>query len=196
MNQQRPPSPVRTPLLSPARLERGEHAAQQSRELLPVGRRQLREQRLLLLDEVGHGRVHDVATGRGESHEHATPIARVGPSFDEATALEPVDPVGHRARGDERLLHEQPRRELVGLARPAQGRQHVEGPALELVLREGRAPSEVEPPSEARHPGEHLERAHVEVRSLTTPGGDDLVDVVAAPRVLRHAINSSHHQDS
>ena len=75
-------------------------------QLRAVGGRQLREQRLLLLDEVGHRRVDDVAARRRQAHEHPAPVARVGAPLDEAAALEPVDAVGHRARRDERLLDE------------------------------------------------------------------------------------------
>ena len=148
---------------------------------------QLRQERLLLLDEVGHRRVDDVAARRRQAHEHPAPVARVGAPVDEPAALEPVDAVGHRARRDERLLDELAGRELIGLACAAQGREHVEGPAVEQVLREGRPAGQVEPARQPRDPGEHLQRRHVEVGALPAPGRDDLVDVVGGPAVGAHA---------
>ncbi len=119
---------------------------------------QLGQQRLLLLDEVGHRGVHDVAARRREAHDDAATVAGVGAALDVAAAHEPVDPGRHRARRDEGLLHELAGGELVGLAGTAQRGEHVEGPAVELVHREGGAPGEVEAAGQPADPREHLER--------------------------------------
>src|SRR5690606_42025967 len=97
-------------------------------------------------------------------------------------------------------VEQPPRGELVRLARPAQRREDVELPALEVVVDEDPAPREVEAPGQAGDPGEDVRRARVEVGPLPAPGRDDAVDLVLTlqgavhhpPRLLDIEINLSH----
>ena len=122
--------------------------------------------------------------GLGQLDDDAAAVVGVGAAADESAALEAVDPVGHGAAGDKRLLHELSGRELVGLAGPAQGGEHVELPPLEAVLREGLRAVEVEPPGQPRDAREDLQRGDVEVGALAVPGLDDPVDVVGSARAV------------
>ena len=69
---------------------------------------------------------------------------------DQSASLEPVDPVGHGAAGDQGLLHQLARGEAVGLAGAPQGREDVELPALERVPGKGLGAVEVEAAGQAR----------------------------------------------
>ena len=68
-----------------------------------------------------------------QADQHAAPVGGVGPAPDQRPVLQPVDPVRHRAAGDQGLRGELARGELVGRAGPAQRREHVELPHLEAV---------------------------------------------------------------
>ena len=68
--------------------------------------RQVGEQGLLVLQEIGHGGVDDRQPGRGELHQHAAAVVRRRTAAYEAPQFEPVDAVGHRAAGHQCLLHE------------------------------------------------------------------------------------------
>ena len=155
---------------------------------------QLGQQLALSGQQVGHGCVDGRHAGLGQLDDDATAVVGVGAAADESAALEPVDPVGHGAAGDKRLLHELSGGELVGLAGPAQGGEHVELPPLQAVLREGLRPVEVQAPGQPRDAREDVQRGDVEVGALAVPGLDDPVDVVG-PR-LGHGGNSTPHQVS
>jgi hypothetical protein len=186
-------------------LEGCEQSAQLSRQGCPAGFVEPTEQRPLAVQQVGHGVVHRPAAGSGEPHEHPAPVVRVGMALDEVAALEPVDPVGHGAAGDQGLLDELAGGQLVGVACSAQCREHIELPALEAVLGEGRPTGEVEAPREPGDAGQDFQRRHVEVGALATPRRHDAVDVVGARPSGRarladplrgHAGNSTPHQVS
>src|SRR5690606_9459098 len=81
-----------------------------------------------------------------------------------------------------------------GLARAAQGGQDVELPRIQLRPGEGAAAHQVEVTREAGHPGQHLERRHVEVWAFAAPGRDDAVDLVRRGppgHAIRHASGPS-----
>jgi hypothetical protein len=61
-----------------------------------------------------------------------------GSALDQPGLLEPVEAVGHAARGDHRGLVEPGGREHVGRARPSQRREHVELARLQPGLGEQR----------------------------------------------------------
>ena len=142
-------------------------------------------------EQVGQRGVDDGHPGGGEPHDDAPPVGGVGLALDVAAGDQPVDPVGHRAAGDQGLGDELARAELVRRAGAAQGRQHVELPAVEPVLGERGAAGPVEAAGQPRHAGEHLEGADVEVGTLAAPRGDDTVDIVSG-----HAADSTAHQVS
>ncbi len=124
-----------------------------------------------------------------------------GLRLDQATTFEAVDPVGHGAAGDQGLADQLAGGELVGGAGATQCGEHVELPALELVLREGLGAVEVEAAGESRDPGEHLQRGDVEVGALAAPGLDDAVHVVGrwhdgSCSSGTHAEKSTSHQVS
>ncbi|CAM5736791.1 hypothetical protein SBADM41S_09445 [Streptomyces badius] len=65
-----------------------------------------------------------------------------------------------------------------GVAGPAQRREHVELPRLQVVLGEGYAAGPVEVACQAGDAAEHLEWFHVEVGALAAPCSDQSVDLV------------------
>lgn len=102
----------------------------------------------LLGEESGERLVGAVAALGGEPDQDAPPVAGVGEPFDEALLGEPVDAVGHGARGDQGLGQELAGGELVGRAGPAERGEDVELPGLQLVLGEGEPTGAVEVPGE------------------------------------------------
>ncbi|CAM5371413.1 hypothetical protein SBADM41S_05974 [Streptomyces badius] len=143
-----------------------------------LGAGQLAEDGALLVEESGQRLVGLVAPLGREPYEDATPVVRVGQPLDEVLLGEPVDAVGHRARGDQGLGEELPGGELVRGAGPAQRREHVELPRLQVVLGEGYAAGPVEVACQAGDAAEHLEWFHVEVGALAAPCSDQSVDLV------------------
>jgi hypothetical protein len=81
-----------------------------------------REQRLLAVEQVGERGVYDVFAALGERDEHAAAVPRIGLARHQARGGEPVDAVGHRARGDQRGAQQGTRGELERRPRPAQRR--------------------------------------------------------------------------
>jgi len=65
---------------------------------------------------------------------------------------------------------------------PAQRREHVEFPRLELMLGERAAPRDVQVPGEPGDPAEHLHRLDIQVRPLRSPRGDQIIHLVAQQR--------------
>ena len=139
------------------------------------------EQVVLAGQQPGERVVHGGPSGRGEPDDDAAPVARVGQPLHEPARGQPVHPVGHGAAGDQGLGDQLAGGQLVRRAGPAQRRQHVELPALQVVLGEGGAAGAVQVPGQPGDPGQHLERLDVQVRALALPGEHDAVDLVAGP---------------
>ena len=135
--------------------------------------------RALLVEQSGQRLVGAVLALLGEPDQHAAPVGGVGQPLDQALLGQPVDAVGHRARGDQRLRQQLPGRELVRRARRRRSAvEHVELPRLQAVLGERQPPGPVQVPGQPAHPAEHLQRLHVEVRALAAPRSDQPVDLV------------------
>ena len=107
--------------------------------------------------------VEGVVDGRlalgGEPHEHAAPVVGVGEPLDQPARGEPVDPVGHRPAGHQRLAQQPAGGELVRRAGAAQRGQHVELPRLDLGGGERLAAGQVEVAGEPGDPAEDRDRA-------------------------------------
>ncbi len=164
----------------PVVVEVEDQLSQQPREHVAVGCGQGLEQLRLLGDEPGDRGVDARAARVRHDDADPAPVVRIRPPLHEPARHEPVDAVRHRAGGDERLLQEGLRAQLVGIARPSQRRQHVELPRLELRLLERGAPGALQQPRQAADARQHLERGEVEVGPLAPPRVDDAVDLVAA----------------
>ena len=61
---------------------------------------------------------------------------------------------------------------------PAEGREHVEGPGLEVVASEHDGPLALQVAGQPGDPGEHLERRHVDVGQRPTPAHHQTVNLV------------------
>ena len=97
-----------------------------------------------MVEQVVEGGVDGLhALGR-EPDDDAAPVPGVGVALDVAAGEQPVHAVGHRPAGHEGLRHELTGGELVRRPRTAQRGEHVELPAVEVVLGEGRSAGEVE----------------------------------------------------
>ena len=100
---------------------------------------------------------------RGELDEHAAAVGRVREALDQSARGQPVDPVRHRAGGDQGFLQQLAGGQLVRRSGPAKGREYVELPGLQAVGLERLAAGAVQVPGQPADPGQHLHRRHVEV---------------------------------
>ena len=128
-------------------------------------------------------RVHPLLALIGEGDQHAPLVPGVGFAADQALGGQPVDPVRHGARGDQRGPEQRAGGELERRPLPAQRREHVELPRFELVLGERAAPRDVQVPGQPGDPAEHLHRLHVQVGPLRPPRGDQVVHLVPQQRL-------------
>jgi hypothetical protein len=95
-----------SPRLSPSpgsRVEWGHHTPEQISEDFAVGRVERPENCVLPLDQVFQGTVNASAPGARDLNTHRASVGGIGPSADQTPALQVVEPVRHRARGDESL---------------------------------------------------------------------------------------------
>ena len=115
----------------------------------------------------------------GEPDDHPATVVGVGVALDVPAGAEPVDPVGHRAAGHQRLAQQAAGGELVRRAGASQRGEHVELPLLDAVRGERVAAGELEPTGEPADPAEDRDRGEVEVAALAAPGLEQLVHLVA-----------------
>ena len=146
--------------------------------MLAFGAVQARQQRALAAQQVGQGRVGPRHALLGERDQDAPLVPRVGLPADQAGRGQPVDPVGHRARGHQGGAEQRTGRQLEWRALPAQRGEHVELPGLQPVVGERAAPRDVQVPGEPGDPAEHLHRLDVEVGPLRPPRGHQVIHLV------------------
>ena len=179
-----PAARKRTKLSGPRLLRRqgvegGEQGPQQPGERALVVRPQRGEQFPLAAQQVRQRVIGCGPALVGEGDEHTAPVPRVGFPADESRLGEPVDPVGHGARGDQRRADQRSRRHLIRRPLSAQGRQHVELPRLEPATRERGPPGEVKVPRQPGYPAQHLHGLDVQIGPLRVPRGHQIVYLVA-----------------
>jgi len=77
--------------------------------------------------------------------------------------------------------------ELIGPPGPAQRRENVELPTLQLVRGECGAPGQIQATSQSSDPREHEKRLHIQMREFASPRCHDSVDIVrrAGPARIR-----------
>jgi hypothetical protein len=143
------------------------------------------QQRALAVQEVGQGRVGHRHAPLGERDQDAAFVPGVGLTADQARRGQPVDPVGHGARGHQGGAQQRAGGQLERRPLPAQRGEHVELPGLQAVVGERAAPGDVQVPGQPGDPAEHLHRLHVEVWPLRPPRGDQLIDLVPQPGHLK-----------
>src|SRR5690606_30194721 len=159
-------------------VERGGELPEQSGQFAALGGGQLREDGALLRQQPGQGLVGPVAADVRETDQDTAPVTGVREAFHQVLLGQPVDAVGHGARGDEGLREKLSGGELVRGPGPAQRRQDVELPGFQAVLGERQPTGTVQMPGEPAHPAEHFEWFHVEVRALPAPRCDQPIDLV------------------
>jgi hypothetical protein len=137
------------------------------------------QQCALAVQQVGQGRVHPLLAPVGQDDEHSPLVPRVGLAADEAGGGQPVDPVGHGARGHQRRAEQRAGGELERRSLPAQRREHVEFPRLKLVIGERPTARDVQVPSQPGDATEDLQRLDVQVRPLRPPGGHQVIHFIA-----------------
>jgi serine/threonine-protein kinase RsbW len=162
-------------------VQRGEQDAQQVGQDAPVSRAEAVQQLVLADHQVGEGLVGPLLAFGSECDQDPAAVLRIWPPVDQSRVRQPVDPVGHGPRRDERGPEQCAWRQLVGRPLPAQCRQHVEPPGLEAVAGEGGPAGPVQMPREPGDAAEHLQRLDVQIRPLRMPGADEIVDLVAEP---------------
>jgi hypothetical protein len=143
------------------------------------------QQRTLADQQVGQGRVGPRHALLGQRDQDAPLIPGVGFPADQARLSQPVDPVGHGARGDQGGAEQRAGGQLERRPLPAQRGEHVELPRLQAMVGERAAPRDVQVPGQPGDPAEHLHRLHVEVGPLRPPRGDQLIDLVPQPGNLK-----------
>jgi hypothetical protein len=152
--------------------------------MLTLAAVQARQQRALAAQQVGQGRVRLRHALLGERDQDAPLVLRVGLPAHQARRGQPVDPVGHGARGHQGGTEQRAGRQLERRPLPAQRGEHVELPRFEAVVGERAAPRDVQVPGQPGDPAEHLHRLHVEVGTLRPPRGDQIVHLVPQDRHL------------
>jgi hypothetical protein len=169
--------------LGPARpagsvVEGRDELAQQLTELALVTPVEPREQLPLVRKQPFERGIDLVPTSRSEPYDDPTAVPRVREAGQQPASLQPVEPIGHGAAGDQRLPEKLAGGELVRGAGAPQRREDVEGPDLEAVLgKDGPAgPGEVV--REPGYPRQHMHRGDVEVGSLALPRVDQPVHLV------------------
>jgi hypothetical protein len=113
---------------------------------------QVGQQRSLAVQQIGQGRVGPRHALIGQRDQDPSLVPRVRLPADQAGLGQPVDPVGHGARGDQGGAEQRARRQLERRPLPTQGGQHVELPRLEAVVGERATPRDVQVPGEAGDP--------------------------------------------
>jgi len=130
------------------------------------------------LQVVGQRGVQGRPSGLGQRDDDGPPVGLAAPAGDQPLLLQPVQPLGDRARGDQRGPHQRGRGQLVGGTGPAQRSQHVEGRDVEAVPGEGGALGEEDLPLQLGDAPDDAHRTAVQVGPLAGPLGQDLVDGV------------------
>src|SRR4051812_34063727 len=182
--------PARRPRrLGPDGVQGGQQGAQETGEAGAVALGKVLEESMLGLEQGGEGVVDGGATLGREPDDHATPVIGIGVALDESASAETVDPVRHGAAGDQGLVQQAPRRELVRRARAAQRGQHVELPLLDPVGGERVAPGELQAPGQPADAAEHRDRREVELVPLAAPGLEQLVHLVPHASTLKAVEN-------
>ena len=156
-------------------------------ELGALGVAEVGQHDALGLEQVGQRGVDSLPAVLGQPDQDAAAVVGMLLAGDQAAGTQPVDPVGHGAGGDQGLLQQLARGQLIGLARSAERGKHVELPGLQAMSAERRRPAPVEMAGQPADPRQHLHRRHVQVRPLPTPGIDEPVDLVSG--LLRHSAN-------
>ena len=105
-------------------------------------------------------------------------IPRVRFPADQAGRGQPVDAVGHGARGHQGGAEQRAGRQLERRPLPAQRGEHVELPCFEAVVGERAAPRDVQVPGQPGDPAEHLHRLDVQVGTLRPPRRHQIVHLV------------------
>ena len=93
-------------------------------------------------------RVGDGQATAGQPHLHAPLVMGVLVPAHQPGLGEPVNPVGHRARGHQRGVQQSAGTELVRRSLPAQRREHIELPRLQPMCGAGSSPGPVQVPAE------------------------------------------------
>ena len=161
-------------------VERGQDAAQQVGEQVGVRRPELGQNGPLMGEEIDQGSVHLVCAGLSDLDHDASSVVEGGMSLDKSAGSEPVDPVGHRPRGDQSLLEEPSGRQPVRLTRSTERGEDVELPAFQPMAAERLTTSTVEVSCETGDAAEHLKGCDVEVGAFAAPRRNEVVDLIAA----------------
>jgi probable blue pigment (indigoidine) exporter len=120
------------------------------------------------------------ATAAGQRDDPATGVVGTHPPIDQSGPLEPVDPLGDRARGDQQGPGELAGAELERRPGPAQRGEYVEVLVRQPALGERWTEQRVEQCAQPMDPTDHLHRRRVGIRQFTVPLLDEPVDRVAA----------------
>ena len=146
----------------------------------------------MLVAHVGGERLVDDPLAGVRQRDHPAALVLVAdPARDQAGGLEPVDPLRGRAGGHHRVPGQLARRELVGLPRTPQRRQHVELPLPQPVPAELDVQLVAQPVGQPVQPSVEPLGGHVEVRALATPLLLDPPDVI---EVIAHGWNISSRE--
>jgi len=129
------------------------------------------------------------AAGRAQPDLHTAAVGRVGRTLHQPAYDEAVDPICHRPAGDERLVDELARRQLIGLAGAAQSREDVEFPGVQLVAGKGLFAGPVKVMRKARDPAQDMHGRNIHIGSFPAPCGDQSINfVLSHTGILRFKI--------
>jgi NADPH:quinone reductase-like Zn-dependent oxidoreductase len=130
--------------------------------------------------------VHERSPVRREAHERAAAVRWILPPLHEPGLDQPIDPLGHPARGQQGRPEELAGIELERLADAAKSREHVEPTWLQPQLPEPASEPTVGELGGTEQAADDTERADVELGPLMPPLLEDLCDVI--PRFRFHLL--------
>lgn len=143
-----------------------------------IGEAQPGEDGVLTVEQVGERGIDTLSTCGGETNLDTSAITWVRGALDEAVTFKTIEPVRHRAAGDERLTRQSTGGQGIRRTASPQCCEHIELTGLEVESLEGRSPGDVEMAGESTDAGEDLERRDIEIGAFASPGRDDPIDTV------------------
>ena len=161
---------------------RKEQLAQQASKRSTLSRGECAEKLLLVRKVRDHSRVDGLLPCPRKGDERATSIAGIRKAFDQTQSLDPIDPVGHRARREHDGVDQARGTHLVWGPRSDESCQHLELAERDAVAIEDRCEAcrleQVEP----RNALQDMGHRHIQLGALAIPLGNNPID-----RILLHA---------
>lgn len=164
--------------------ERDEEFAEQIGEMLPLSRREHAEQPCFVRYVCPNRCINEGVSFGRQGDKDATPIVRVRGSRDQASTLQPVDPVCHGARGKHERIEELARRKAVRRAGTAEGRKDIKLARLETNRCEGRLQRALQMTCDTRDAANNTYWGRIEIGPFAHPLVQNVIYMVSIHRSI------------